>query len=179
MEKIKTTPMDKAWKKLLEKKWWSTNYRGNKSNFKDSQIELIKLRDRLLEFGGEEACLPTYEEDYNKIMTRGRLFIVKNNDDIEDECDVIVKHWTGEDSQCHRNSVNIWNCYKDKLSDLHISTGYALSDDGMWRQHSWLVITDKDNILGYNTVIETTVPRLAYYGFIMNEEEMEEFSQWY
>ena len=44
-----------------------------------------------------------------------------------------------------------------------MSPGYALSDDGVWLQHTWCVLEDCDNINGYNTLIETAVDRLAYF----------------
>jgi hypothetical protein len=49
-----------------------------------------------------------------------------------------------------------------------ICTGYALTRDGMWRQHSWVYTRS-------GTVVETTVKRVQYFGFIMNETECEIF----
>ena len=46
-------------------------------------------------------------------------------------------------------------------------TGYALSDDGLWRQHSWLIAKPGRRW----TVIETTCRRLLYYGVVLTEEE--------
>ena len=42
-------------------------------------------------------------------------------------------------------------------------TGYALSDDGLWRSHSW-VVTDE-------VLYETTVARELYFGIELEEEE--------
>ena len=41
--------------------------------------------------------------------------------------------------------------------------GYALSGDGLWREHSWL-LADK-------AVVETTESRLLYHGFVRTDDE--------
>jgi hypothetical protein len=41
-----------------------------------------------------------------------------------------------EDSRCHENVARLWT---DKRWGLvAIGTGYALSEDGLWRRHSWV-----------------------------------------
>ena len=42
-----------------------------------------------------------------------------------------------------------------------IGTGYALSDDDLWRQHSWGVAVD-------GVVVETTVEREIYVGIVLS-----------
>lgn len=74
----------------------------------------------------------------------------------------------GEDCHCHSNSALLWEVNKDKTV---ICTGYALSADGMWRQHSWLIHRKPRS----NRVVETTEPRILYYGFAMTPELCEEF----
>lgn len=74
-----------------------------------------------------------------------------------------------ETSQCHRNSYNI---YLDNPDDNILATGYALSDNGMWRQHSWVVKKGKKN----NEIIETTVERVLYFGIVLNKTESNIFS---
>ena len=66
------------------------------------------------------------------------------------------------------NSALLWDANREKCQ---IATGYALSADGCWRQHSWVVqpLTTKYRIW------ETTEKRIAYFGFILNDEECEEF----
>ena len=54
-------------------------------------------------------------------------------------------------------------------------TGYALSADGIWRQHSWLVAFDNED---YPYIVETTEERISYYGFAMTYEECEIFLYW-
>lgn len=76
----------------------------------------------------------------------------------------------GVPNQCHKNSCELWYANNDTF-DIHICTGYALSQDGLWRQHSWLVAI----IENQPKIIETTVDWVAYYGFIRTEEECELF----
>lgn len=64
-------------------------------------------------------------------------------------------------SGCHSNSAtlaleNNWVCW----------TGLALSNDGCWRVHSWVMNGDN--------VIETTEPRLLYFGIPLSPEEAED-----
>ena len=58
-----------------------------------------------------------------------------------------------EDCQCHNNCKFLQN-YENSLT---VFTGFALSDDGLWRFHSWCLTKD-------DTIIETTEPRIMYYG---------------
>src|SRR3954466_5978278 len=50
--------------------------------------------------------------------------------------------------QCHRKVAKLWLAEPRKLSA--VGMGYALSDDGLWRQHSWGI---KDE----GRIVETTV----------------------
>jgi len=85
------------------------------------------------------------------------------------KCDsTIVKM---RDSRCHFNASNFWKNYTDKNGDesAYICTGWAMSNDNIWRQHSWVCLRDSDSI------IETTEDREIYYGFILNYEECNKF----
>jgi hypothetical protein len=57
---------------------------------------------------------------------------------------------------CHENVAVLW--IDGEVES--IGTGYALSDDGLWRQHSWGVDAD-------GTVVETTAERQAYVGITL------------
>lgn len=70
---------------------------------------------------------------------------------------------------CHSNSAYL---YKRNPEKYQIITGYALSDDLVWRCHSWVVESLKN---GKFKVVETTEPRIEYYGYILNDEEALEF----
>lgn len=126
------------------------------------QPRMKELRERLLGIGGEETVFHYFEEDLKSILDRGH------------EIDGIYarKTWQRE-GQCHRNTAELYDLWEQgefekRCKQMGIMTGYALSEDGLWRQHSWL-------INGFNRVLETTSPRLKYYGYAMNKEEIERF----
>lgn len=116
---------------------------------------MLELHDKLLSFGGVRTCLPVTEDDLTNILERGQLWIGK-----------IVTMMPGMPSQCHRNSSACWDVNRNRTI---LCTGYALSDDGLWRQHSWLVD------FRHQQIVETTVPMVAYFGFAMTKEEAEDF----
>lgn len=153
-------PMDNKWKEGIKDKVCATNYEGDE--VLDEKLAL--LRDTLLSFGGEEVCLPYIEEDIDNILEYGQLW----------QGGTKVKMMKGEPSQCHYNSCALYkaNLLNTQLEgDLTIATGYALSKDGMWRQHSWLILRKSRSY----KVIETTEKREAYFGFAMNAEKCLEF----
>lgn len=122
-------------------------------------VKSVKLRDLLLSFGGNEACILEPEEDIDNILEYGQFWFGKNS-----------KMMKGLPNQCHSNSCRLWESGNNKAHS-RICTGYALSKDGIWRQHSW-VLNLKSNS---NQIIETTIHRIAYFGFIMDENGCEEF----
>jgi hypothetical protein len=67
-----------------------------------------------------------------------------------------VRFVPGEAAACHGNVAVLWI---DRVVDV-IATGYALSGDDLWRQHSWGV--DPDGVL-----VETTDERNAYIGIAL------------
>lgn len=138
--KIKTDPPDREW---LERAVDHTRGHGPHP----------ELKDILLDIGGWAACIPRIEPDIEKIMARGRRFPGKS---------IMMK---GEPSRCHSNSAYCWDENRDSCS---ICTGYALSRDGMWRQHSWVRTNS-------GLVVETTEKRAQYFGYIMNLAECEMF----
>lgn len=158
--KFKTIPMDKEWKESCNKKGWtkdSTYLDDFTIKFGPNQtVEQYKqLRDKLLDVAGESVCM-YYEEDLHNLLARG-VFLRGYN----------AKMMKGEDCQCHSNSSRLWEVNKKLIS---IATGYALSRDGMWRQHSWCVSKKT------NKVVETTLKRLLYFGFIMTDKESQSFA---
>ena len=61
-------------------------------------------------------------------------------------------------SQCHQNSALLALGKKWAMM-----TGMALSDDGCWRAHSWVIDA-------HGGVRETTTPRTMYYGVVLDKE---------
>lgn len=118
-------------------------------------------RQRLIQglesMGGQFAIVASLEEDLAKLLERGQLW------------GATWKMKRGATSRCHSNSCLLFEA--NQHLDLTIATGYALSDDGLWRQHSWCVYRTPKSV----RVIETTERRLMYFGFAMNLAECLEF----
>lgn len=153
-------PICEEWKNNLQKDdvWW---YKNEPDADNPRELEQMKkmflLKDRLLSFGGELACLAFYEKDYDAIMERGQFWYGEH-----------IRFKKGLPSQCHFNSARMWDVNRGKCQ---IATGYALSDDGCWRQHSWVV----QPLATKYRLWETTESRIAYFGFVMTDEECERF----
>ena len=112
----------------------------------------IRLEQRLLSIGGE-MVVPRREPDQDKILSWGRLW---NGDK--------VRVVSGVPCNCHGNVAGLW---RKNPKRYRIATGWALSDDGLWRQHSW--------IIDGRTLIETTTPREKYFGFVLTPLEAQQF----
>ncbi len=145
---IKTNKIEKSRYQSLKKSGYTLDSIFDKGQHED-------LKKRLLNLGGEAVILVAAEPDKEPIMTRGCTRINPKIYMIE-----------GEPNECHSNSAYVWSADRELCS---ICTGYALSADGIWRQHSWVVSW------GGTTLIETTEKRVAYHGFTLNEVEAEEF----
>lgn len=152
-------PIDKEWEKGLEKVWWSTNSTCTPANKREAaeMNKMFALRDKLLAFGGHNVCMPLIEDDYFAIMQRGQFFYGDH-----------ARMKAGLPSQCHFNSALLWAANK---GHCQICTGYALSEDGLWRQHSWVV----QPLTKSWRVWETTVKRVAYFGVVFDDAECEKF----
>lgn len=110
--------------------------------------ELDPLKARLLAYGGHAVILHHHEPDLDKIMDRGV---------IADGANAMLI--LGEPRACHDNSLKLALGYPK----ITLCTGYALSADGLWRQHSWC----RDDW----RLVETTESRVAYFGVALTEEE--------
>ncbi len=162
----KTPPISADWKARIADKWWSTaRIAAPDAGASPQQKALQQL---LLGFGGEEACLAFKDSDEPKIIARGQLWSGAGS-----------IRTRGEPCRCHQNSVRLFasvleSCSKESdapLQDrlgLAVATGYALSNDGMWRQHSWCIERMRRGV----RPIETTEPRVAYFGFVLSGQEV-------
>jgi hypothetical protein len=72
----------------------------------------------------------------------------------------------GDLSDCHVNAARLWRSARCD----GIGTGYALSEDGLWREHSWGASNGR--------VVETTTPRILYFGVLMSDERAAWFADW-
>ena len=165
-EKPKCKPMDADWRQAIANKFWATNFTGDLKNEVPASTlpaqreaavrelrELLGLRDILLPFGGEEVCLSRVEIDLGLLQQHGEIWLPKG---------ATIKR--GEVSQCHRNALSLWEA---DPAGLRVATGYYLTDDGMWRQHSWCI---RPTAKG-GRVVETTHKALLYFGVILTDQE--------
>lgn len=111
-------PMNEDWKTRLTK----SQIYNTSSGFDAQTLKAMKeLHDKILTFGGDEVCMTQFDEDTPKILERGQFFYGSS---------YMRK---GQACQCHYNSARLWYENKDRC---FIATGYALSEDGLWRCHS-------------------------------------------
>lgn len=76
----------------------------------------------------------------------------------------------GRKSDCHRNCSILW---KQNDNRLKLCPGYALSGDGLWRQHTWCWDV---NEYGNGRVVETTEKRKAYFGVELSAAQAARFA---
>ena len=118
-----------------------------------SQPQWTLLRTRLLALGGDEV-VAVYDEDLTRLLTYG-----------DRRRAVSVLSRPGRPCGCHGNAAALWEQNPEHTT---LVTGYALSADGLWRQHSWCERTAR--------IIETTTPRSCYYGFALTADEAAVFA---
>ena len=97
--------------------------------------------------------MPETEEEILNLLNKGILF--ENN----------VQMKEMKRSKSHQNSFNL---VKRNPKIYKFVTGYGYTkEDNMWRQHSWVIrISD-------NTIIETTVKRDSYFGYYVENKDIE------
>lgn len=123
----------------------------------DFMSKVKTLQKKLLSVSGIIAKVQKDDPDIDNLLTDGILLDKPN--------DILL---SGEMCQCHKNSAYLWMNNKSKYK---IMTGYALSESGIWHQHSWLMNKDK--------IVETTVNRSKYFGYILSPLESEIFVSQY
>ena len=131
---------------------------AQKANIDRHGETLSRIADRLLMLGGETVVVPHDNPDYagsllQLVLTSGQTFD-PNSATLE----------PGEANDCHANVVKLWRAGRGT-----VCSGFALSPDGKWRCHSWL----RDHS---GSVVETTVPRTAYFGLAFDDEAAELFA---
>lgn len=153
------------WQGWIDQQWWGKHYSGP---LPEVNPKMLELRDRLLSFGGHEACTPVTDPDIDLILSNGQLWF-------GDIC--ILKK--GAPSQCHSNASRLFEAHASRNGEgsgsrqtVTIATGYALSPDGLWRQHSWVMLRKPRSL----KVIETTHPRVLYFGVAMTAAAAREFA---
>src|SRR5262249_24384023 len=110
-----------------------------------------ELERRLLGLRGTIALLFLPDPQIGELLDRGRYFPAAG-----------ALMWLGEPSASHANAAMM---FVQSTGEVRIDSGYALSADGLWRQHSWGVDVEDGRIL------ETTERRVRYYGYVLNDAE--------
>lgn len=120
------------------------------------QPALRKLQARLVQLGGLQLVPPlSRDPDLRLILRRG-----------EARGGSSARRGRGRRSDCHGNVSRL---FLKSPATFAIATGYALSDDGLWRPHSWGVRN--------GVVIETTEPRLVYFGITLSRAQGRAFAR--
>jgi hypothetical protein len=121
----------------------------------DEQPRILLLKEKLLQIGGTHLVAPTGPDpDLEELLIHGHTI----------EGTVCFEEMA--ENSCHWNVAALWLQKKQAL--VAVATGYALSEDGLWRQHSWGIQK--------NAILETTEPRRCYFGLRMEAAEANSFS---
>jgi hypothetical protein len=110
------------------------------------QPEIECLRVLLLELGGIQLVAPPRLDPTVPLLISAGFVMAGS-----------VQCVFMEEIKCHQNVARVWS--NKHQSVIGIATGYALSEDGLWRQHSWGVLREG--------ILETTVPRVKYFGLLL------------
>lgn len=124
----------------------------------NAQPEFATLVERLLAIAGMHIVAPRAPEpDIDILLARGQIWAGKS------------RLIPGYPSRCHENAAYL---YMRNAKRFCIVTGYALSNDGLWRQHSWIYDTAPLKRL---RTVETTERRERYYGVVLDQAEAATF----
>ncbi len=122
---------------------------------KEHQPAITTLKAKLFAFAGDKLSpQPCYL--VSEITENGQLISLP------------VKLRRIKEIRCHHNVALLWEQRKKRSKLKAIATGYALSEGGMWRPHSWGLTPTH--------IVETTVGRLRYFGLSMNAEDADIFA---
>jgi hypothetical protein len=120
------------------------------------QPEIRTLRRILLDLGGIELVAPPAADSLlGHLIERG--FVMSGP----------VTRNPMTRGACHDNMSRLWMLKNRAI--VGIGTGYALSGDGLWRQHSWGIRREG--------ILETTVPREKYFGVLLQGSKATCFAQ--
>jgi hypothetical protein len=105
--------------------------------------------------GGVELVAPPYADTTVRLLIE-RGFVMSGP----------VKRAPMLTSACHENVAHLWAVNARGI--IGIGTGYALSADSLWRQHSWGI--------GREGLLETTVRYERYFGILLQGSEADCFA---
>ena len=153
--RISCDPLEEDHRKRIEQEWW---YTTNHTLPDGANSCIFDVRDKLLTIGGHAAVLAFNDPDDTKLLERGVWFPGEP-----------VRMVGGRPGECHTNLCVWYSTHPGAM----LCTGYALSKDGLWRQHSWCLMVQSTG----RRIIETTLPRVAYYGYVMTVAEADDFCE--
>ena len=122
----------------------------------ETQPEILELREKLLEIDGEELVAIPPKLGLDPFVP----FLTELGEVME----YPVKLRKMEASQCHDNVERL---VKDKKPSV-MGRGYGLSDNGLWRNHSWGLKQTRGRL----AIVETTVSREIYFGVLLPREAL-------
>ena len=123
---------------------WAITRTGHGIERRPIPRNLLPLKKTLLELGGERVVIVL--DSYEKDILRNGAPVVGGVPAIDG----------ARPSSCHQTAAIL-----AALAPRHrqIMTGYALSEDGCWRRHSWAMQGGE--------VVEPTEERVLYFGFAL------------
>jgi hypothetical protein len=128
---------------------------GRLNNLAEQQPAILLLRDHLLKLNGIHLVAPTEPDpDVDGLLVSGSVM------------DAAVHFEEMAENSCHWNVAALWLQRREDL--VGVATGYALSADGLWRQHSWG--------MGHYAIFETTEIRTCYFGLLMEGADADAFA---
>jgi hypothetical protein len=135
------------------------------------QPEVAALKKRLLAIDGWAVAINPIEDgdriwDHEPIYERGQSW---SGEDAILDCRAWPRlpELPSTGNAAHANCIGLKLATPDTATtQLRVCTGYALSEDGVWRHHSWLAaaVSGEDGVKA-ERVVETTQLRQHYYGF--------------
>jgi hypothetical protein len=111
------------------------------------QPEIRQLKRILLRLGGWHLVAPPTSPDENVPHLVQSGFVMPGP----------AKLKVMGQSACHLNASRLW--LERQRGIVAIGTGYALSEDGLWGQHTWAVRREG--------LVETTCSRKKYFGVVL------------
>ncbi len=127
--------------------------RWRRSNRAEKRPPFVSLIKTLTAKHPETAVVvPKDDPDIEAISSKGKFFPVTGR-----------KFSKGSPNSCHWNVIALLE--KGKVESM--ATGYALSDDGGWRSHTWGFVGD--------SIVETTFKYTAYFGVKLTKSGVRKF----
>lgn len=120
------------------------------------QPEIEILAELLLDLGGIQLVAPPKADPAVALLVDAGVVMARP-----------VHCQAMEDGKCHQNVARLWRQKRHEV--LGIGTGYALSDDGLWRQHSWGIRREG--------ILETTSLRAKYFGLLLQGVDADSFAE--